>query len=84
MFTLMSRESQPERPDPVTGLPDRQHFYEVGREELSMAQRFGIEIGLLLIQIDHFEDIVNVHGESVANQVLRKLVKYIDAAIGSR
>lgn len=83
MFTLMSRESQPVRPDPVTGLPDRERFYEVGREELSMAQRFGIEIGLVMIQIDAFEDIVTVHGDAVARQVLRKLAKYIDEAIGA-
>lgn len=68
-------------PDAITGLPGREYFYELGRKELSMAQRFGIEIAVVLIQVDDFEQIIQTHGGAVAKQVLRKLAKYIEEAI---
>jgi diguanylate cyclase (GGDEF)-like protein len=81
MSLLMSRRSRTVRSDAITGLPGREYFYELGRKELSMAQRFGIEIGVVLIQVDDFERIIQTHGGAVAKQVLRKLAKYIEEAI---
>jgi diguanylate cyclase (GGDEF)-like protein len=69
------------QPDAITGLPGREYFYELGRKELSMAQRFGIEIAVVLIQVDDFDHIIDSHGPAVAKQLLRKLTKYITEAI---
>ena len=82
MSALMPRRTQKMRPDPITGLPGRGCFYELGRKELSLAQRFGIEIAVILIQVDNFEQIVFSHGGAVGRQLLRKLAKYIEEAIG--
>ena len=71
------------QPDPITGLPGRARFYELGREELSMAQRFDVDIAVVLIQVDDFEHIIHVHGGALAKQLLRKLAKYIKEAIGA-
>ncbi|MDH3452161.1 MAG: GGDEF domain-containing protein [Gammaproteobacteria bacterium] len=81
MSSVMQRRTQRMETDPITGLPGRGCFYELGRKELSFAQRFGIEIAVLLIQVDNFEQIIQNHGGPVAKQVLRKLAKYIEAAI---
>ena len=70
------------QPDPITGLPGRGCFYELGRKELSTAQWFGIDIAVVLVQIDDFDHIVRAHGGAVAKQLLRKLAKYIEEAIG--
>jgi len=83
MYSLVTRQGRPIRPDPITGLPGRARFYEVGRKELHMAQRFGIEIALVLIQVDDFDNILQLHGGAVGKQILRKLAKYIDEAIGA-
>ena len=80
MPTLMSRRPRPAQPDPITGLPGRNLFYELGRKELSMAQRFGIEIAVVLIQVDDFDNVMHIHGAAVAKQLLRKLAKYIGEA----
>jgi len=70
------------QPDPITGLPGRGCFYELGRKELSTAQSYGIEIAVVLIQVDDFDHIIHTHGGAVAKQLLRKLAKYIEEAIG--
>lgn len=67
--------------DPITGLPGRGCFYELGRKELLFARRFGIEIAVLLIQVDDFDQLIEAHGGPVARQLLRKLAKYIEEAI---
>lgn len=82
MAAFTPRRTQPMQPDPITGLPGRGCFYELGRKELSLAQRFGIEIACILIQVDDFEQIIYSHGGAVGKQVLRKLAKYIEEAIG--
>ena len=69
------------RLDSITGLPGHEFFFELGRKELSMAQRFGIEIAVVLIQVDDFDQIIQNHAGTVAKQVLRKLAKYIEEAI---
>ncbi|NIO42694.1 MAG: diguanylate cyclase, partial [Burkholderiales bacterium] len=41
----------------------------------------GIEIAVVLIQVDDFDYLVHSHGTAVAKQLLRKLAKYITEAI---
>lgn len=84
MPPLVSHQNRSPESDPITGLPGRDRFYEAGRKELSVAQNLGVEIALVLIQVDSFDNIFNRHGSAVAKQVLRKLARYIDEAIGSK
>jgi diguanylate cyclase (GGDEF)-like protein len=67
--------------DPLTGLPNRSYFFYRGPKELSFAQRHNKEMAVLLVQMDHVETLISEHGRSVVKQLLKKLAKYIRAAV---
>jgi diguanylate cyclase (GGDEF)-like protein len=67
--------------DPLTGLPNRSYFFYRGPKELSFAQRHNKEMAVLLVQMDHVETLISEHGRSVVKQLLKKLAKYIKAAV---
>jgi diguanylate cyclase (GGDEF)-like protein len=59
------------RTDALTGAANRRHVDEVLREELATA---GVAVGLLLLDIDDFKDINDLHGHRVGDEVLIELV----------
>ena len=67
--------------DPLTGLPNRSYFFYRGPKELSFAQRHNKEMAVLLVQMDHLDTLIEEHGRSVVKQLLKKLAKYIKAAV---
>jgi len=67
--------------DPLTGLPNRSYFFYRGPKELSFAQRHNKELAVLLVQMDHLETLIGEHGRSVVKQLLKKLAKYMKAAV---
>ena len=67
--------------DPLTGLPNRSYFFYRGPKELSFAQRHNKEMAVLLVQMDHLETLIEEHGRPVVKQLLKKLAKYIKAAV---
>ena len=67
--------------DPLTGLPNRSYFFYRGPKELSFAQRHNKELAVLLVQMDHLETLISEHGRSVVKQLLKKLAKYMKAAV---
>jgi sigma-B regulation protein RsbU (phosphoserine phosphatase) len=59
--------------DPLTGLYNRRHFTERLREELGRARRYGRGFSLLILDIDGFKEINDLHGHEVGDEVLRYL-----------
>ena len=55
--------------DPVTGLPNRQHFNELLAETLGR-QGSGI-VGLLFLDLDRFKEVNDQHGHLVGDEFLR-------------
>ncbi len=67
--------------DPLTALPNRSYFFYRGPKELSFAQRHGKEMAVVLVQMDNLEYLVEDHGRAVVKQLLKKLAKYVQAAV---
>lgn len=61
--------------DPLTGAHNRRYFNRHFRGELQRAQRFGGELALLLLDIDHFKEINDTHGHPVGDEVLQAFVQ---------
>jgi len=58
------------RTDYMTDLANRRHFMEVLAQELNRRHRFGASLSIIMIDIDHFKRINDVHGHCVGDQVI--------------
>ena len=63
--------------DPLTGACNREHLDSRLAEEVSYARRHGVELGLLLFDIDHFKLVNDKFGHPAGDQVLVTLVSHV-------
>lgn len=56
--------------DPLTGLFNHRAFHERLRTELGRAQRYGRELALVVLDVDHFKSINDAAGHDVGDRVL--------------
>jgi diguanylate cyclase (GGDEF)-like protein/PAS domain S-box-containing protein len=61
------------RTDHLTGLANRRHFMEQGREELVRARRYRRPLALLMLDIDHFKAINDTHGHEIGDLALQRI-----------
>jgi len=59
----------------MTGLYNRHHFMEVAEGAFAHAQRLGQPLFALMIDVDHFKQINDVHGHAVGDPVLADLAQ---------
>jgi diguanylate cyclase (GGDEF)-like protein len=57
--------------DPLTNIANRRHLFQRLEMEIARAQRFGTELSLLMIDIDHFKLYNDRHGHLAGDDVLR-------------
>lgn len=57
--------------DPLTGLPNRRHFYERARLEAARARRTGAVAAVILWDLDHFKAINDRYGHEAGDAVLK-------------
>jgi diguanylate cyclase (GGDEF)-like protein len=62
--------SEQARTDELTGLFNRRHFHERLAAELARAQREQAPVGLVLLDVDDFKRVNDIHGHPVGDQVL--------------
>ncbi len=58
--------------DPLTGLYNRRHMTEAAAKELTRAMRFGHPAAVVLIDLDDFKGINDIHGHHIGDKVLLK------------
>jgi diguanylate cyclase (GGDEF)-like protein len=56
--------------DGMTGLYNRRHFMELAEAAFAHSQRLGLPLAALMIDVDHFKRINDVHGHAVGDRVL--------------
>lgn len=61
--------------DGLTRLYNHRYFQLRLKEEIARAQRYGLPVGLLMIDIDHFKRVNDLHGHSAGNAVLTSLAE---------
>ena len=59
----------------MTGLYNRRHFMEVAEAAFAHAQRLGQPLVVLMIDVDHFKQINDVHGHAAGDRVLADLAQ---------
>ena len=63
--------------DVLTGAPNRRYFLRHLDRELQRVRRFGGEVSLLVLDIDHFKQVNDRYGHAVGDSVLAELVQRI-------
>jgi diguanylate cyclase (GGDEF)-like protein len=61
--------------DGTTGLYNRRHFMEAAETAFAHAQRIGQPFAVLMIDVDNFKQINDVHGHVAGDQVLAELAE---------
>lgn len=69
--------------DPLTNLYNRRHFDEVLIREFAAASRYGHDVSLLMVDLDHFKQINDHFGHRVGDDVLMLAAKVIADACRS-
>ncbi|MBA2273427.1 MAG: GAF domain-containing protein [Actinobacteria bacterium] len=67
--------------DSLTGLYNHRFFHERVRSELTRANRVGDSLVVLMLDIDDFKAVNDIHGHSVGDQILVALAEMVAAAV---
>jgi diguanylate cyclase (GGDEF)-like protein len=67
--------------DSLTGAYNRRYFTRHLGRELKRAQRFGGDVALLMLDIDHFKQVNDTHGHVVGDMVIRKMSRLISRCL---
>lgn len=63
--------------DALTGVLNRREFDRILAEEEDYARRFGRNVALVLLDLDHFKKINDTHGHAVGDEILRSCAQRI-------
>lgn len=67
--------------DPLTGLPNRRAFQDVAERELVRLRRFGDQLAVLMLDIDHFKNVNDTLGHDAGDEVLRAVADRLSAGV---
>ncbi|XOF32402.1 MAG: diguanylate cyclase [Candidatus Electrothrix sp. YB6] len=63
--------------DPLTGLYNRRHMEASFQREISRAQRHKLFLGVIMIDVDHFNVFNDTYGHELGDKVLSELGKFL-------
>lgn len=67
--------------DPLTGAPNRRHLMTRLEMEVARANRFGTQLSVLMVDIDHFKQLNDLNGHRAGDEVLRKVCDLLRANV---
>ena len=79
--TLQDKMSEQATRDALTGLFNRRYLDETLERELARASRAGFPIGVVMIDIDRFKQVNDVHGHKVGDLTLQALGNLLHSQI---
>ncbi|MEU4423404.1 GGDEF domain-containing protein [Actinoplanes sp. NPDC024001] len=80
MYGLVAAQRRAAVTDGLTGLHTRRYFTEALAVECRRAARSGHEIGLLIIDVDHFKRVNDTYGHPAGDRVLQEVANRLKAA----
>jgi diguanylate cyclase (GGDEF)-like protein len=77
--TVHERVREESRVDPLTRLANRRSFADDAEHELARADRYDRALSLVLLDLDHFKGVNDVHGHQVGDAVLEGVAAVLAA-----
>lgn len=77
LYSYIRRTRHAAQTDAVTGLANRGKFNSALEQELRASQRSQLPLSLLLLDIDHFKQLNDHHGQGAGDAVLRLLARVL-------
>lgn len=65
--------------DPLTGLNNRRHFFDLAQREFAMARRQDGPLAVVMIDIDHLKRVNDRYGHAVGDQVIATIAARLTA-----
>lgn len=62
---------QQARSDPLTGVYNRRHFFNLAKQEFKRSERNGAPLSMILLDVDYFKEINDTYGHNSGDQVLQ-------------
>lgn len=69
------------RTDPLTGLSNRRHFFELAQRELERVRRLQGSLTVFLLDIDHFKQVNDSFGHQAGDKALRAVADLLRAGL---
>lgn len=69
--------------DELTGLHNRRRFAELAQRELTLASRHGLPLAAVLLDLDDFKRVNDVHGHAVGDRLLAEVARVATQALRS-
>jgi diguanylate cyclase (GGDEF)-like protein len=67
--------------DPLTLIPNRRFLFQQLESEINRANRFGTQLSLLMIDIDHFKKLNDQEGHQAGDDVLRQVAETMKSTL---
>ena len=67
--------------DALTGLPNRRHFLSLAEHELARVGRSGLQLTVLMIDVDHFKKVNDTYGHAVGDIALRTIADALQRSV---
>jgi len=67
--------------DSLTGLHNRRSLFELGKVEFSRAHRMKRAFCCMMLDVDHFKQINDIHGHPIGDHVLREFAKRCKSSV---
>jgi len=78
---MIEEKSRLATTDALTGASNRRYFTRHLGREIQRSRRDGLDVSLLLLDIDHFKQINDRYGHAVGDEVLREFARRISASL---
>jgi diguanylate cyclase (GGDEF)-like protein len=67
--------------DPLTQLRNRRAFDEIFADELNRFERYGRNVALMMLDIDHFKNVNDRYGHEAGDEVLRRVARLLTGSV---
>ena len=67
--------------DPLTELSNRRYFFDVAKFEFERTHRYKRTLSIMMVDIDHFKNINDIHGHAVGDLALREIATRIKNSV---